>query len=333
MGTMIPGAFLRPYVLFPLSLWAALRFEARGAAWASFTVAVVALVATVARIGPFHLASRGDSLLTLQLYLAIFVATSLVLAAAAAERVDAVHAREDFISIASHELRTPLTPLSLQVERLGRRVGQGKALPEDLEPIQQSLARQVDRMTALVDVLLDVTRLRTGPMVLQRESLDLATLARETVDSLSDDLRRARCALSFEAPHPVVAEWDPTRMQQALINLLTNATKYAAGAPVAVSVSAEPSRARLVVRDGGPGIALGEQAVLFHRFARLPSAHRQGGGLGLGLYITRQIVEAHGGTIRLDSRPGQGATFTCTFPLDPQPAEGESLPGSPEKHG
>jgi signal transduction histidine kinase len=109
--------------------------------------------------------------------------------------------------------------------------------------------------------------------------------------------------------------WDRVRIQQALTNLLTNALKYGDAKPIELRVLSDGRRAQLVVRDHGPGIAKREQARLFKRFERLPSSASKSGGLGLGLYITRQIIEAHGGSVRLDSRPGFGATFTCALPL------------------
>jgi anti-sigma regulatory factor (Ser/Thr protein kinase) len=158
------------------------------------------------------------------------------------------------------------------------------------------MERQVLRLSGLIDVLLDVTRLQSGRLALHREQIDLAATARETVESLAEQLRVAQCALTLDASAPVLGEWDRMRLQQALTNLLTNAIKYAAGKPITVRVSAGEKRAELVVSDGGPGISPRDQAQLFHRFARL-RANRRSGGLGLGLYITRQIMEAHGGSV------------------------------------
>jgi signal transduction histidine kinase len=296
-------------------LWAAVRFESRGAALANFAVSLVAIGATIRGLGPYALGSTGESLLTLQIFMGIAVLTSQVIASAAAERSDAIRAREDFISIASHELRTPLTPLMLQIDRLRRRLARGQLATAELSGIEVSLQRQADRLTGLVDILLDVTRLRTGRMALDREPLDLAALTRETVDGLSEEAERATCAITIEAPHPVQGHWDRTRLQQAITNLVSNAIKYAPGTAVVVSVRGDDHDASLVVRDGGPGIAFRDQSRLFRRFARLPSARGRAGGLGLGLYITREILEAHGGSIQLESRPAQGATFTCVIPI------------------
>jgi signal transduction histidine kinase len=313
-----PVSYFPPHALFPLLLWAGLRFGPRGAAWANLTVSVVAVWATVNRLGPFARPSLDESLLLLQTFMAMVVLTSLVLGAAAAERSDAVRAREDFISIASHELRTPLTPLTLQLDRLRRMIERRELGLAEVSKLQASLERQTARLTTLVDILLDVTRLRKGPMKLRCETLDLSALARETAEGLADHVRLARTELSIETPGPIEGQWDRARIQQAITNLLTNAIKYGDGKPIRVTVIRDGERAQLSVRDNGPGIDKRDQARLFKRFERLPStAGNAGGGLGLGLFITREIVEAHGGTVRLESRPGSGSTFTCALPLTP----------------
>jgi len=310
-------SYFPPHMLFPALLWAALRFGPRGAAWANLTVSVVSVVATAHQLGPFARPSLNESLLLLQTFMAMMVLTVLVLAAAGAERADAVQAREDFISIASHELRTPLTPLTLQLDRLRRMVSRNELGVPEVTKLQASLERQTARLTTLVDILLDVTRLRVGPMRLKREKVDLSALARETVDGLADHLRLARSELTLETTGPIEGLWDRVRVQQAITNLLTNAIKYGEGKPIRVSVGRDEAgkRAQIMVKDQGPGIGKRDQARLWKRFQRLPAASTATGGLGLGLYITRQIIEAHGGTVRLDSRPGAGATFTCALPL------------------
>jgi signal transduction histidine kinase len=318
-----PGGYLAPHALFPLLLWAALRFGPRWAAWANFTVSTVSVWATVHGLGPFVRPSLDASLLLLQSFMAMVVLTSLVLGAAGAERADAVQAREDFISIASHELRTPLTPLTLQLDRLRRMLTRKELDPKEVAKLQASLERQAARLTSLVDILLDVTRLRRGPMKLKPEKLDLSVLARDTAEGLADHVRLSRSELLIETGGPIEGQWDRVRLQQALTNLLTNAIKYGQGKPITLHVHHEGGRAHIAVRDNGPGISRADQTRIFRRFERLPSAEGSAGGLGLGLYITRQIIEAHGGTVRLESRLGAGATFTCTLPLaPPAPKEG-----------
>lgn len=313
-GTQNAG-FVVPRMIFPFLLWAALRFGPRGAAWANFAVAGVSVWATVNYLGPFARLSLADSLLIVQMFLLMVVLMSLFIGASAAERADAIQAREDFISIASHELRTPLTPLTLQIDRLRRLTARGEPTARELSSLHASLERQAMRLSGLVEILLDLTRLRTGQMSLNCERFDLIPLVRDTLDTVTAHARVDRSLVTLDAPATIEGTWDRLRIQQAITNLVSNALRYGEGKPVAVSVIAERNHVRIVVKDRGPGIAKRDQRRLFKRFERLPGALSRSGGLGLGLFITRQIIEAHGGTVYVESRPGTGATFTCALPL------------------
>lgn len=227
----------------------------------------------------------------------------------------AVRVRDDFLSIASHELRTPLTPLQIQLQRISRSCAASEVIPlPRLSALIQSSERQVQRLTTLVDNLLDVTRIATDRLTLCLEQLDLEELVSEVATRFSDQLARAGCTLEFERSGPVVGRWDPMRIDQVVSNLLSNAAKYAAGSPVEVLVSAVGSNATIAVNDRGIGIPPDRLNQIFGRFERAVPA-RSFGGLGLGLYIAREIVKAHGGSIEATSRAGAGATFTVTLPL------------------
>ncbi len=228
------------------------------------------------------------------------------------EARSAVQVRDEFLAVAAHELRTPLTALLLHVDRLTRVVAKHPPAT-DLPAAVGNAKKQVLRLVRLVDGLFDATRISAGRLTLDRSELDLAALARETIERMRPDGARVGCAVSLRAPEPVVGTWDPMRLEQVLANLLGNAFRYAAGKPVDVTVEATADRATLRVRDLGVGIAKKDQPRVFDRFERATSL-RHHGGLGLGLFITRQIVEAHGGTIALESAPGEGATFTVTLP-------------------
>ncbi len=232
--------------------------------------------------------------------------------AARAVAEEAARMRNDFLSIASHEMRTPLTPLRLRLERLHRTLAR-----EEQAPLAEQVAlcqRQVGRMARLVETLLDVSRLMAGKLELQWECVDLMELVKDAITSNEDTLAREGCELELRAEAPVVARVDRGRLEQVLENLLGNAIKYGPGKPIQVSVEVEGEVARLRVRDHGIGISPEDTGRIFERFERaVPLRHY--GGLGLGLYITREIVEAHQGRIRVESTPGEGSTFTVELPL------------------
>jgi signal transduction histidine kinase len=227
----------------------------------------------------------------------------------------AVAARDEFLTIASHELKTPLTPLQLQIDGLRRAVRLGKSVPAP-ERILHALdvsARQVRRLHALVENLLDVSRIAGGRLQLNLESFDLSEAASEVLERFRPEAETTGSKLRLEAREPVVGRWDRLRLEQVISNLLSNALKYGRGFPVTVSVKSGQAGAQLVVSDGGIGIPPDQLARIFGRYERAVST-RHYGGMGLGLYIARQIVEAHGGTIVAQSTPGAGATFTAVLP-------------------
>lgn len=232
-----------------------------------------------------------------------------------AQAQEAISARDMFLSVASHELKTPLTALSMHVEALRRWFGRGTA---DLERRVQMVARQVMRMRRLVDQLLDTSRVTTGRLELERETFDVCELVREVAERFEEEAARSGVTLDVRTPGPVRGNWDRMRLDEVITNLLANALRHGAGAPVRILVENLGSRVRLVVQDEGPGVPERDQERVFERFER--AVPDQGaGGLGLGLWIVRQIVEAHGGHIELKSRPGAGARFSLDLPRSPAP--------------
>jgi signal transduction histidine kinase len=226
----------------------------------------------------------------------------------------AVQLRDEFLSVASHELRTPVTSLQLAVQS-ALTIGQENGAPPGfLKHALESAERQTRRLGRLVDALLDVSRIQAGRLELQREATDLAHVTRDVVGLLEADARRAGCQVRLDAEQPVVGNWDRARLDQIVTNLLSNAIKYGAGAPIRISVRGVEGWARLAVRDEGIGLAPSERGRIFERFERAVSSKHYG-GLGLGLYIVRRIVDAHGGQIAVESAPGAGAQFIVELPL------------------
>jgi len=226
---------------------------------------------------------------------------------------EAVRARDDFLSVASHELKTPLTSFQLQLELL--RKGLGPAPESRLAERVSSAGRQVQRLASLVEMLLDVSQITTGRLLLNRDRLDLSSLVAEGVDRMREELARAGCSVTLEADGSLVGAYDRQRLEQVVRNLLSNALKYGEGRPIEVALKRAGARVRLSVTDHGIGIARDDHERIFERFERAVSV-RHYGGLGLGLWLVRQIVEAHGGSISVTDTPGGGATFRLELPVE-----------------
>jgi signal transduction histidine kinase len=241
--------------------------------------------------------------------------------AARCEAERAVRIRDDFLAMAGHELRTPLTSLHGAIETLLRATRQSllnAPTPDRVQRMLKVIETQDERLIKLVNNLLDVSRLSEGRLELELEEVDLSAIVYDVVECFREEIARARCRLDIRAQDHVVGVWDRSRLEQVVTNLLTNALKYGAGTQVTISVSADATSARLAVADQGIGIAPQHVERIFGRFERAV-AGKEYSGVGLGLSIARDIVEALGGTIGVVSEPGGGATFTVALPLRATP--------------
>ncbi|QSQ20575.1 PAS domain S-box protein [Pyxidicoccus parkwayensis] len=224
----------------------------------------------------------------------------------------------ELIGVAAHDLGNPLSSLQLRLRRLRTLEG---ANPNNHDArMRDGLAgaeMETRRLGRLVHNLLDLSRMSAGRMVLDTEELDLATLVREVVERHADQATAAGCALSLRVDEAATGHWDRQRLDRVVTNLVSNALKFGRGQPVEVRVHADGEHARVSVKDAGIGISPEAQQRLFRRFQRVHDGG-QHPGTGLGLYIVRQLVEAHGGSIHVQSRSGEGAEFTVELPRAPR---------------
>lgn len=230
---------------------------------------------------------------------------------------EAIKSRDEFLSIASHELKTPLTSLTLQNQMRKRELdkGEGKQFEETrIRKMIDADDRQLRRINRLIDDMLDIARIRAHRFTIQKERFDLTSFMADVLERVAPQLDSAGCEFTVSFCGPVEVEGDIYRIEQVVVNILTNALKYGAGKPVRIEVQKLSHKVRLLVIDNGPGIQPGDTERIFQRFER---AHmgREISGLGLGLYISRQIVQQHDGALYVLSNPPDGSTFVMELPL------------------
>jgi signal transduction histidine kinase len=234
------------------------------------------------------------------------------------EALRTIQVREDFLSVASHELRTPLSPLRMQVEmakRFAKDFLSSDPKREELVTLLDGAGLQMDRLLKLVNNLLDFSRIAAGRLALDLEWFDLGVLLDEILTRFTPLVKKAGCTLEVVRPSGGISGyWDRTRIDQVISNLLSNALKFGAGSKIEFKLEANPGEIRLLVRDYGIGIAANDSARIFERFERAdgPTDYP---GFGLGLFIAREIVTAHAGSISVASELGKGACFTVKLPV------------------
>ncbi|HET9449851.1 MAG TPA: HAMP domain-containing sensor histidine kinase, partial [Aggregicoccus sp.] len=218
----------------------------------------------------------------------------------------------ELIGVAAHDLANPLHMLQLLLSKLRR------SNLEDPEKVRTGLAaadRQTKRLGQLLSNLLDLSRSSSGALALELSEVDLGELVREVLERSAEQAAEAGCALSAELSPELRGRWDRMRLDRVVTNLISNALKFGRGQPVSVRGWSNDGQVFLTVRDRGPGIPRESQGRIFGRFERAAGGEGKA-GFGLGLYIVRQLVEAHGGHIRVESNPGEGASFIVELPRD-----------------
>jgi two-component system, OmpR family, sensor kinase len=226
----------------------------------------------------------------------------------------AVRARDEFLAIAAHELRSPMHALLLQattVTEVARRGGGNADLIRRLERMNSVLERYVKRATTL----LEISRINAGRLQLRPEHIDLAEVVRETVECYGGEAAHQGVHIEVLAPDALHGRWDRQAVEQIVANLVSNAIKYGDGQPMEVRLDRDEAYARLVVRDRGVGLSAADQLRIFERFEQAVTEHPRS-GFGVGLWLVRNLVEAHRGSIEVESTLGSGATFTVRLALD-----------------
>lgn len=244
----------------------------------------------------------------------------------------ALRMRDDFMAMAAHELRTPLNTLLLEAHLRKMQLDRGHSALFDAAYLQKMVAndkRQIQSMVRLIDDMLDVSRIRSNTLSIRLAPVELSDLLARLVGNFAHQAAVAGSSITLHAGQPVNGVWDEFRIEQVVVNLLTNALRYGKGRPVEVWLTPLPGSVRIDVRDQGDGIAPEDQQRIFEQFERAVDTGRDStGGLGLGLYITRQLVDAHGGSISVQSRQGEGAEFSVILPLtSPEEPAAQQHPG------
>lgn len=304
------------YLVFPPLIWTSLRFSSRETITAIFLLSIFALVSTASGFGPFYRESVSSSLLYLQSFLATVAITALLLTAAVSERKYLEKKKDEFISVASHELKTPLTTLKAYAQLLNRRFA--KVGNKNLSLYTKRINIQIDKLTKLVLELLDIGKIQEGKMTLKKTSFLLEELIREVVQDIE---KATRHSIIIKGVKNTRVTADQDRIAQVLVNLLTNATKYSTSAQkIIIRILSTSEQITVSIQDFGIGIPIGEQHNIFKRFYRLDTSTTKEVSLGLGLYITKEIIERHNGKIWVESPSSDkkypGSIFYFTLPLD-----------------
>ncbi len=230
---------------------------------------------------------------------------------------EAVRLREEFMAIAAHELRTPLNALQLQMSALDLLIDRPQADREQLADRMRRALHVTKRLGSLVSRLLDTSRLSTGEIALERQPMDLVACTKEVIASLQERAQSKDIEMSLRGAAEAPGNWDPLRLDQVVYNLLENAIRYG-GSPIEVAIETGDATVTVDVIDHGPGISASDRARVFS----VPFADRRlkpEGGLGLGLYISRAIVESHGGKLTLEDPTSGGTHFRMQLPKEPPP--------------
>ena len=327
--TVITSPFHLPYLVFPVLIWAALRFGQRGALTATFGVSAIAVVGTVLGRGPFMQSALHERLLSLQIFMAIVTATFLLLGATIAERrrahedarraqqeaATANLAKSEFLAAMSHELRTPLNAIAGYAELLSTAVF-GPLNAKQADAVAR-IQRSEEQLLALIDDVLSITKVETGRVTLDFHDVRVATAFDALEPLLQTDFSRKQFVFQRDPIAPeLVVRADPRSLQQILLNLLSNASKYTnEGGTITLGAQREGASVRIWIRDTGIGIPTEELHRIFEPFFQAErGSTRRFSGIGLGLTIARDLARRMAGDVTVESEEGRGTTASVVLP-------------------
>jgi two-component system OmpR family sensor kinase len=223
-----------------------------------------------------------------------------------------IQARDNLLAVAAHELRNPMHTILLLV-RVTLTIARRQQL-HDITPKLERIRHVVDTYLKRATLLLDSVRLEANAWTSDRNEVDLCEVVREIALSYEPEAQYAGSRITLQLPATLRGTWDRLAIEQIVGNLVSNAIKYGAGSAIGIHLAAQETQAVLTVRDGGTGIPEGDQERIFDRFQQVIGSRQKRSGFGIGLWLVKSLVDAHGGTIRVESRPGEGATFVVSLP-------------------
>jgi len=230
-----------------------------------------------------------------------------------------IKARDEFLSIVSHELKTPLASMLLKLHGMLNsvyNVSLANFSVRELMQVLENAEKQIKWLSTMINDLINVSMITTGRMDLKLQNVDLVVITNRVMQNFSELLKREEYTIKIEAKAPVVGRWDEVRIEQAITNLVSNAIKYGQGQPIDIKILTVGNMGKFIIQDHGIGIPEKEQKVIFDLFKRAEEQNGNHKGLGVGLYITSQIVKVHGGSIKVSSTPLKGSCFTIDLPLN-----------------
>lgn len=318
LGTFVFGEFFNfdtrnlpiPYLVLPPLLWIAIRFGQLESVTAVFILMLISVWGTVLGSGVFARARLAESLFLLQGFIGLHAATFLLIGAIVSERDQFEKRKDEFLSITSHELKNPITTIKAYTQILIKLLSQDKKLSGYVNKMDF----EIDRILRLINDLLDFNKIRVGKLVLEYEIFSLDQLIKDTVKGVSKLSRKHKILVNTDN---IMIEADKFRISQVLINLLTNALKFSPKSEKIIVIAKKDKDFALVsIKDFGVGIAKVNQKEIFNRFYQTESSLKgDKKGLGLGLFITQEIIKHHKGEIRVESRLGRGSTFSFKLPI------------------